>query len=352
MNYKSVTLIVLTLFALCSEAEPDYIEALAQRHVVTYPDARAKIVYYAPLNLKEKLKNTNLVIGKAGPYSACATQSMYSTIKNGNPVIVYCPTGYRLVNDLGEGYAYLIIYGAGLSFDAANDLTIDFITAYHDYLSLAAFSIISRDEKQPYPKLCEPLLFVYLYVKNLNPKNCANQVDKYKEAFDWMYNDESNGAITESIIKKALNIQPGQAFDYSNKIRRDFITDFRIETQAGQWFGQLFHEFFHIMNGDLDNPPKSAEENKEREINADAFAIKMLIFDDPKKSIFRVPAFTLTQIFSAASSNTNDFDQRIKLSAIETIKILKTHKDLIPPEYYNKIIANYESACKNDECPP
>lgn len=351
MRYSVALFALLCLGSSPANSEQDYVQLLAQRHAQVFPAARERLVYYAPDNLKEKLKTTELVIGSSRPLSRCGTQSMYSTFRNGHPVIVYCPTGYRVIHDFGQGYAYISVYALSLG-AKTEDVTLDFLARYQRYLSSAALSIFSRENGTPYPKLCEPLLFAYLFAMNLNPEKCMTQLDQYKAAIDWMYNDERNGAITEAKLLKVLENIPNAKLDYSKEMRNKFISNMLGQVQAGQWFGQLFHEFFHIMNGDLEKPPISAEESNEREIKADEFALKMIIFDDPDASALRIPAFNITQAFAGASIDSDKFEPRLKLSYLETIKIIQTYKDKLPANYYTKIMADFEVRCKDNRCLP
>ncbi|MET3052118.1 hypothetical protein ABXV19_09860 [Pseudomonas alkylphenolica] len=350
MHCKLYTCIGLTLLSLQTQGEIEYVDRLAQRHAETFPSALGKLKHYSTPESKKKLENTKLIIGKTDPFSSCGVQSIYTEKKNGAYNIVYCPTGYRLSHDFGEGLAYYFAYQTGLPIGTENR-ALDFMKNYHEYLSLSGFSILSREPNKPYPKLCDPLLFVYLYVYSLDPQKCATQLEKYKKAVDWMYYDEIGGAITKSKLKNALQVFDKEKTLYSPKKRQDFITDMRRQIQAGQWLGQLFHEFFHIINGDLDTPPKSSNESREREFKADEFAIKMIIFDDPKNSFLRVVAFNTTQAFSAASINSNEFERRLQSSYFETMKIIKSYEKSIPPKIYKAFMDDYEAKCKNSNCP-
>lgn len=352
MPFKYILIIIIYLFSPYIKSEEIYIQSLAERHAAVFTAARERLIYLmkdVSPSVKELINSTNFKIGSFDKLDQCGLQSMYSTYDNGTPVIVYCPTGYRITHDFGEGLAYINIYLSGLevSIDDASNLVFSFAQQYTDYLLQASFSIITRSADQSYPKLCHPLLFVYLFVHKINPKNCIEQANKYDLAVKWMYEDESYGAVTEEKLKRAI---PIASLNYSKELRKEFITDTRWHAQAGQWLGLLYHELFHIINGDLDRPPKSPAENKERELKADEFAIKMIILDDLNYGLLRIYSYNNTQAFSGAFIDSEDFTERLKLSYLESIKLIMKIKDSLPSELYQKIMDMYEAKCKNIKC--
>lgn len=289
---------------------------LAESHIKAFPSLKSNFLYYTPPDKKQLIESTVFKVDDTDGVGICGVKSMYSKMQDGHPVIVYCPYGYRYLSDFVEGSALYSTYMAPLLSKAESDQELqhtmsnyaNFLEHYNNYLRTHGLQIIISNNPTN-QKLCIPLVYIYLFVHQIDPENCQSTTTDYgKLAYLWVY-DTENGLLSDSNIR-AMGADPGSV---DNEDKKRLIKKTVDIARMSIWQGLVYHEMYHILEGHLTHPATSIQDANEREIHADVFALKMMSFATKikREKALKIGLFLSTQGFTASISTEDKFKQRI-----------------------------------------
>lgn len=357
MMPKYIALTLAIIFSSSFADEKNYTIQFAESHSRAFPSIKENFLYYTPDDQKKLIQSVELKIDESTELGTCGFKSMYSMSENGHPVIVICPYGYRILQEFVEGAAFFSMHMGNLIVHTENAEDVEriggkysnFLQSYNNYLrDMDRKSIATNTRKEM--KLCIPLIYLYLYLHNIDPSECKSETINYATiTSQWAY-DRHDGLLNDELLK-SIGAAP-EMIDNLDKKR--VLKETKDTARMATWQGLIYHEFYHILKGDINHRAKSQEEAAEREVQADIFALKMISFTtkEPPLKATKTGYFLTVQAYTASISNEESFKPRIS-NTFSTIAPLLSNpkiKNGFPPELLEKITRVMRSNCDTFNC--
>lgn len=265
--------------------------------------------------------------------STCGPSPASTKLGPDGPIVSICTRVFRYFYDFVEGFSYYTVYGT-LS-HASPQQASEFLKEFWNYVAKnAKGDVIDVTNLKPQKLACTPYVYVYLYVaKKAKPDTimCVSGGDALDvDARRWLFSTEGafSGQYAEDLFRVA-----GKPLDDKEKLM--FVRGLHDAYIKWLYLYVIFHEFGHILNGDL------AEKSGDIEINADKRALDIALRINSEEVLLELQSFAIAEAYwepFRENSKWAPFNQnRILLAYVDYFKELKKQMDALPEPLKSEI---------------